>query len=52
MTYRELLELTRKYPNPFSIEGRKNRFYDYEVKNYEQTKGEEQGELNYKKNYK
>ncbi|HOJ09438.1 MAG TPA: hypothetical protein PK733_02465 [Clostridiales bacterium] len=33
MNYRELLELTKKSPNPFSINGRKTRLYDYEVRN-------------------
>ncbi|HHY24661.1 MAG TPA: hypothetical protein GX527_10620 [Clostridiaceae bacterium] len=32
MNYRELLELTRKHPNPFSINRRKTRMYDFELK--------------------
>lgn len=52
MTYRELLELTRKYPNPFSVEGRKNRFYDFEVKNHDKAKDKGQGELYYEDEYK
>ncbi|NLC68347.1 MAG: hypothetical protein GX754_06095 [Clostridiaceae bacterium] len=35
MTYRELLELTKKYPNPFSISKRKTRMFDFELENLE-----------------
>lgn len=41
MNYRELLELTRKHPNPFSINHRKTRMYDFELKNKHQETTEE-----------
>ncbi|HOJ12656.1 MAG TPA: hypothetical protein PK733_18985 [Clostridiales bacterium] len=31
MNYRELLELTKKHPNPFSIDHRNTRMYDFEM---------------------
>ena len=49
MNYRELLELTKNHPNPFSINGRKNRFFDFEVKN-QHTAEEQKLNDSHKKN--
>lgn len=37
MTYRELLELTKKYPNPFAISKRKTRMFDFELESAEKA---------------
>jgi len=38
MTYKELLELTKNHPNPFSVNNRKTRVFDYQVRSEESLK--------------
>ncbi|NSW90165.1 MAG: hypothetical protein HPY74_05705 [Firmicutes bacterium] len=48
MNYRELLELTKKHPNPFSINQRKIRMYDFETENIPQKSAENLNKEEYK----